>query len=168
MRFGRYLGALVVAFGTIFAVGGCLFVRAPEAGGPALVVGNLIGAVGDEVEIPVEVVGFPDPGVGGVAVLSLRYDPSVVQFTEIRGANGFVILCHCIDNENGVAKFAGVYPDGGLTTGKVATLHGIRLGLGDPRFSLSPGDLQVISGANLPFTGYAIRLGSAPLYSVRR
>lgn len=151
-------------------LGGCLFVRAPEEVGPALVVGNVLGGVGQEVEIPLEVVGFPAPGVGGVVVRELRYDPAVLHLTGIEGRNGFVLLCSCLDGAAGRARFALVNPGAGVTAGTVGVLRGVRVGPGAPQLALDPAALQVVDGANvsIPGTEFTVRLGGAPLYWVRR
>ncbi|MCX7751031.1 MAG: hypothetical protein N2320_05800 [Candidatus Bipolaricaulota bacterium] len=166
----RRLGVAALAIGGGLLLGGCFFVRAPEEAGPALVVGNLLGGVGQEVEIPLEVVGFPSPGVGGVVVQELRYRPGVLEVRGIEGRNGFSVLCSCIDNTGGRVKFALVNPADGLSSGLVGVLKGVRVGTGDPQFALDPAAVQVVDGANvlLPGTGFAIRLGGAPLYWVRR
>ncbi len=167
MRRLRTAGLLL---GTALVLGGCFFIRAPQAEGPALVVGNLLGAVGQEVEIPLEVVGFPAPGVGGVLVGDLRYNPAVLEITGVEGRNGFVLLCSGIDSTEGRVKFALVNPGEALSTGTVGVLRGVRLGPGDPQFALNPSALQVVDGANvlLPATAFAVRLGGALLYGVRR
>lgn len=161
---------VALAAGAAFLLGGCLFIRAPQVEGPAFILGNLLGAVGQEVEIPLEVVGFPAPGVGGVLVGDLRYNPAVLQITGVEGRNGFVLLCSCIDSTEGRVKFALVNPWEGLSTGTVGVLRGMRMGTGDPQFALNPSALQVVDGANvlLPNTAFAVRLGGALLYGVRR
>lgn len=165
----RRVAIAVVAAGALLLLGGCFFVRPPEAAGPALVVGELLAGVGGEVEIPLEVVAFPAPGVGGVLVHELRYDPAVLQVTGIEGRNGFVLLCSCIDPAGGRVKFALVNPREGLSTGPVGVLRGVRVGPGSPQFALDPGAVQVVDGGNAPVpAGFAIRLGGAPLYGVRR
>lgn len=163
----RRVGAAVLALGAGL-LAGCFFLRAPQGEGPALVVGNLLGAVGEEVDIPLEVVGFPAPGVGGVVVGDLRYDPAVLRITGIEGRNGFVLLCACLGE--GRVKFALVNPLEGLTSGMVGVLHGVRMGPGDPQFALAPSALQVVDAANvlIPAAAVAVRLGGAPLYGVRR
>lgn len=162
------VGALAVA--SALLLGGCFFVRAPEEAGPALVVGDLLAGVGQEVEIPLEVVAFPSSGVGGLAVGELRYNPAVLQVTGIEGRNGFVVLCSCVDPAGGRVKFTLVNPAGGLSNGSVGILRGVRVGPGAPQFALDPGALQVVDGANalIPGTEFAVRLGGAPLYWVRR
>ncbi|MFN3347214.1 MAG: hypothetical protein ACK42E_05345 [Candidatus Bipolaricaulaceae bacterium] len=163
----RRLGAAALALGAGL-LAGCFFLRAPQVEGPALMVGNLLGAVGEEVEIPLEVVGFPAPGVGGVLVGDLRYDPAVLRITGIEGRNGFVLLCACLGE--GRVKFALVNPLEGLTSGTVGVLRAVRLGRGDPKFVLPPSALQVVDAANVPVPGdtFVVRLGGAPLYGVRR
>lgn len=170
MRWTRVLAAAGVVLGGAALLGGCLFVRAPEAPGPALVVGQLLGAVGQEVEIPLEIVAFPTPGVGGVALLELGYDPAVLEVLGIEGRDGFVVLCSCVNNATGQVKCALVNPSGGVTTGPVGTLRGRRVGLGDPKFRLDPTNVQVVDAANrlVPGAEYAIRLGGAFLYWVKR
>jgi len=89
MRGARLLAAVGVGIGVLFLVEGCFFVRAPQLTGPVLLIGHLLCGVGEETEIPVEVVDFPAPGVAGVAILDLRYDPSVLEIQGIQGKNGF-------------------------------------------------------------------------------
>ncbi|MEN3010506.1 MAG: hypothetical protein ABDI20_05960 [Candidatus Bipolaricaulaceae bacterium] len=168
MRGARIGAAVGLAAGSLILLGGCFFVRAPVPEGSALGLGPLVGGVGQEVEIPVEVLGFPEPGVAGVAVLALGYDPNVLELRDIVGKNGFVVLCSCVDNVRGQAKFVALHPGGGLTAGTVAVLRGVRLRAGDPRWTLSPRDTQLIDAAHQGLSGYAIHLGGAPLYSARR
>ena len=92
---------MCVGVGTIFILGGCFFVRAPQLMGPAVVIGHLLCGVGEETEIPVEVIDFPSPGAPGVAIFDLRYDPSVLEIQGIQGKNGFAVLCFCVDHLNG-------------------------------------------------------------------
>jgi hypothetical protein len=132
------------------------------------VVGELLGAVGQELQIPLEVVEFPAPGVGGVALLDLGYDPAVLEVLGVEGRGGFVLLCSCVNNATGRVKCVLVNPTGGITTGPVGTLRVRRVGAGDPRFRLDPASVQVVDAANAPVPGFAIRLGGAPLYWVKR
>ncbi|MGB9757754.1 MAG: hypothetical protein ACPLRP_04505 [Candidatus Bipolaricaulaceae bacterium] len=163
---GRAVLAALVCGGFLLA-SGCFFVRAPVAIGPALVVGHVLGGVGEPVEIPIEVLDFPRP-VAGVAVLGLSYDPQVLELSDLEGKNGFVVLCRCFDNARGLVKFIAVNPNAGIASGSVVILRGIRVGPGDPRFALSA--FQIVDEANtlIPAGEFALRLGGAPLYGVRR
>jgi len=168
MRWPRRLAALGLMAGVFFLVGGCFFLRAPVPESPAVVLGPVVGGVGQTVEIPVDVAGFPEPGVGGLAVFAFRYDPAVLRVDEIVGQNGFLVVCSCVNNEEGLAKFIAVHPGAGLTTGTVALLRGVRLALGDPRCTLEPGDLQLVDAVNVRLEGYVVRVSGAPLYASRR
>jgi hypothetical protein len=75
MKAARVLAAVCLGIGALFILGGCFFVRPPQITGPVLLVGHLLCGVGEETEIPVEVLDFPAPGVAGLAILDLRYDP---------------------------------------------------------------------------------------------
>ncbi len=167
MRWPRRLAALGLMAGVFFLVGGCFFLRAPVPESPAVVFGPVVGGVGQTVEIPVEILGFPEPGVAGLAVLALRYNPAVLWITEIEGKNGFVILCSCVDNVSGQVKFVAMNPIAGLNTGQVATLRGARLAGGSPCLSLAEQDVQLVNPKNQALPGYAIRLIGAPSYLTR-
>jgi len=121
---------------------------------------------GEETEISVEVAGFPAPGVGGVAVLELGYDPNVREVQGSRGTSGFTVLCSCVDNLNGRVKFIVVNPTEGVSSGPVAALKVRRRSLQDPRFSLTPSALELVDGNNvkIPSATFGLWLGGAPRY----
>lgn len=162
----------VLAIGLGLAVaavlGGCLFVRAPQAVGPALIVSDLIGPVGGEGEFTLEVVDLP--GAAGLSVLGLRYDPTKFRATQVEGLNGFVLLCSRIDNDAGELRCMLIHPLEGLTRGAVARVRGQRLAPGDPGFALDTGAVELVDNANqlVPRGSYTLRLGGAPLYYIRR
>lgn len=166
MKTARLWATVCVGVGVIFILGGCFFVGAPQLVGPAVVIGHLLGGVGEETEISVEVVGFPAPGVGGVAVLELGYDPNVLEIQGIRGKSGFTVLCSCVDNLNGRVKFIVVNPTEGVSSGPVAALKVRRRSLQDPRFSLTPSALELVDGNNvkIPSATFGLWLGGAPRY----
>lgn len=142
MRMVRGVVAGFVILGALFSLGGCFFARPPQLPRPTFVVGNVVGPVGEEVEIPVEVWGFPPPGVAGVAVLGLRYDPAALEIRGMTSGNGFNVLCYCVNNADGVVKFIAVNPAEGISAGPVAVLRARRLSKEDPRFSLVAQDLE--------------------------
>jgi|GEM_PF-4333976 len=170
MRGARLLAAVGVGIGVLFLVEGCFFVRAPQLTGPALLIGHLLCGVGEETEIPVEVVDFPAPGVAGVAILDLRYDPSVLEIQGIQGKNGFTVLCSCVDHLNGRVKFIVVNPTEGISSGPIASLKVRRLSPQDPRFSLAPSALELVDANNvkIPSGNFSLQLGGAPRYFTSR
>ncbi len=165
MRLRMLLGISVC--GGFLLLSGCFFVRAPLLTGPVLVVGDVLGGVGEDVAIPIEVLDFPRP-VAGLAVLGLSYDPRVLELRELQGQNGFVVLCFCFDNTRGLAKFILVNPSQGIASGPLGILKGVRLGPGDPRFILS--EIQVVDETNvlIPQSEFQLKLGGGPSYWVRR
>lgn len=170
MKAARVLAAVCLGIGALFILGGCFFVRAPQITGPVLLVGHLLCGVGEETEIPVEVLDFPAPGVAGLAILDLRYDPSVLEIQGIQGQNGFQVLCACVDNRNGRVKFIAVNPTEGISSGPVTTLKVRRLSPQDPRFSLASSALELVDASNvkIPSGNFSIQLGGAPRYFASR
>ncbi len=170
MKAARLLAVVCVGIGALFLLGGCFFVRAPQITGPILLVGHLLCGVGEETEIPVEVVDFPAPGVAGVAIFDLRYDPAVLEIQGIQGKNGFAVLCSCVDHLNGRVKFILVNPTEGISSGPVAVLKVRRLAPQAPRFSLAPSALELVDGNNvkIPSAAFALQLGGAPRYFTAR
>jgi hypothetical protein len=170
MKAARVLAAVCLGIGALFILGGCFFVRPPQITGPALLVGHLLCGVGEETEIPVEVLDFPAPGVAGLAILDLRYDPSVLEIQGIQGQNGFQVLCACVDNRDGRVKFIAVNPTEGISSGPVATLKVRRLSPQDPRFSLASSALELVDASNvkIPSGNFSIQLGGAPRYFATR
>ncbi|MCR4391611.1 MAG: choice-of-anchor D domain-containing protein [Candidatus Acetothermia bacterium] len=142
-----------------------------------LAVAPLTGGVGEEVAVPITVVGFPN-GVAGLAVgtagpgghLGLRYDPTRFQVTGVQGANGFQVMATSIDNVSGEVRFVVVNPTGGVDEGDVAVIVGTRVGPGDPGFAVSKANLQLVNAANalIPVGAYTLSVGGAPLYYVGR
>jgi len=170
MKAARFWVAVCVGIGTIFILGGCFFVRTPQITGPALLIGHLLCGVGEETEIPGEVIDFPAPGVAGIAILDLRYDPSVLKIQGIQGKNGFTVLCFCVDHLNGQAKFIAVNPTEGIPSGPIASLKVRRLSSQDPRFFLASSALELVDASNvkIPSGTFAIQLGGAPRYFTSR